>query len=98
MGNRFAKMRKQAREFEDQIVKMREDLKQQVFEGQSGNGLVSLTIDGERNLKSIRIQPACVDPQDVEGLQDLIQAAFEDASQKQQAGGAPGSPFPFSFG
>ena len=82
MGSGFSKLKKQAKQFEAQYEKMREDLKQQAFTGSAGSGLVTVVLAGDHSLKKIEIKPACVDPNDVEGLQDLIQAAFNDASQK----------------
>jgi DNA-binding protein YbaB len=41
-------------------------------------------LNGEKLLKQIAIKPECVDPNDVEGLQDLILAAFADAASKLQ--------------
>jgi len=82
MGSGFSKMKKQARQFKAQMNEVQEKLKQKVVEGSSGNGLVSVALSGEKRLLSVRIKPECVDPQDVEGLQDLIIAAFEDAYLK----------------
>jgi nucleoid-associated protein EbfC len=84
MGSQFSKMKKQARMLEDQIGQMRQEIKKQTFTGSSGNGLVEVVIDGERNLLDIRIRPDCVDPQDVDGLRDLLKAAFAQAHQKQE--------------
>jgi nucleoid-associated protein EbfC len=82
MGSGFSKMKKQARMMQDQFGQIRENLKNTVSTGSAGNGLVSVTIDGEKALKTISIKPECVNPDDVEGLQDLIIAAFADAAQK----------------
>ena len=40
---------------------------------------MTLVLNGEHELKDLKIKPACVDPNDVEGLQDLIRAAYNDA-------------------
>jgi DNA-binding YbaB/EbfC family protein len=85
MGSGFAKMKKQARQFEEQMKQMQEMLKNKLVTGQSGNGLVTIVLDGEKTLQKISIKPECVDPQDVEGLQDLILAAYQDALKQVQA-------------
>lgn len=85
MGSGFAKMKKQARQFEEQMKQMQEMLKNKIVTGQSGNGLVTITLDGEKTVQKIAIKPECVDPQDVEGLQDLILAAYQDALRQIQA-------------
>jgi DNA-binding YbaB/EbfC family protein len=82
MGSGFSKMKKQARAFEQQMQQMRSDMQTKEIVGSSGNGLVTVTINGEKELKSIKILPDCVDPKDVEGLQDLIAAALQEAYKK----------------
>lgn len=82
MGSGFAKMKKQARMMQDQFGQMRENLQKTLVDGSAGNGLVIVTLDGEKSLKKIKINPECMTPNDVEGLQDLIIAAFEDAAGK----------------
>jgi len=82
MGSGFSKMKKQARMMQDQVGQIRENLKKSLTIGSAGNGLVTVTIDGERSLKTIAIKPECVNPNDIEGLQDLIIAAFDNAAQK----------------
>jgi DNA-binding YbaB/EbfC family protein len=82
MGSGFSKMKKQARMLQNQVSQARENMQKTEVTGSSGNGLVSITLNGEKSMKAIAIRPECVDPGDVEGLQDLIIAAFEDAVQK----------------
>jgi nucleoid-associated protein EbfC len=89
MGSGFSKMKKQARLLEQQMEKMKDDLKNKSIEGTSGNGLVTVTLSGEKQLKSIKIKPECVDPNDVEGLEDLILAAFTDAFNKAEEESSP---------
>lgn len=82
MGSGFAKMKKQARMMQDQVAQVKENLQKTLVTGSAGNGLVTITIDGEKSIKNLNIRPECVNPNDVEGLQDLIIAAFADAVQK----------------
>lgn len=88
MGSGFAKKKKQARALQEQLTMMQSQLQDQMQKteavGTAGNGLVTLVLSGEFDLKSITIKPECVDPEDVEGLQDLIKAAYNDASKKLQ--------------
>lgn len=93
MGSGFAKKKKQAKLFQEQISKMQGDLKTKEVTGSAGNGLVTITLSGENELKKIQIKPECVDPEDVEGLQDLIKAAYKDAfDQLQSDSGMAGLP------
>ena len=82
MGSGFSKMKKQAKLSEAQYEKMQEELKQLQATGSAGNGLVTVVLNGEHQMKEIKIKPACIDPNDPEGLQDLIIAAHNDAAQK----------------
>jgi DNA-binding YbaB/EbfC family protein len=50
-------------------------------EGSSGGGVVKVTMDGKKNLKSIKISPEAVDLEDLEMLEDLVLAAVSEASQ-----------------
>ena len=100
MGSGFSKMKKQARMMQEQYAQMRAEMKNKELVGTSGNGLVTITLDGERNMKGIKIKPECVDPKDVEGLEDLIRAAYDDAAAKADAESGEGdmmSSLPFSF-
>lgn len=77
-------MKKQARQMQEQYEKMRIEMQNKIFTGTSGNGLVTITLDGDRNMKEIKIKPECVDPTDVEGLEDLIKAAYNMANKQAE--------------
>lgn len=83
MGSGFSKMKKQARLMQDQFSQMKDKLESTVVEGSAGNGLVVVTLNGSKELKKIVIKPECTT--DVEGLQDLIIAAFENAASKVES-------------
>ena len=97
MGSGFSKMKKQARLLETQMGQMQKQIQETEVTGTSGNGLVTIVLNGSKELKSIKIKPECVDPNDVEGLQHLIQAAYRDAAAKvaQQLPGPGGLPLGF---
>lgn len=73
------KMLKTAKEMQD---KMQRELAEMRVEGASGGGMVTVTLDGTKNLISIRVDPEVVNKEDIEMLQDLIIAAFNDAGTK----------------
>lgn len=83
MGSGFSKMKKQMRMMQDQMSQVKESLQNTLVQGSAGNGLVTVTINGEKDLKKIAIKPECTS--DLEGLQDLILAAFEDAVRKLES-------------
>ena len=85
MGTGFAKKKKEARAMQEQLTKMQSNLQNMEVVGTAGNGLVTVTLTGDNELKQIKIKPECVDPEDVEGLEDLIKAAHKDASEKLKA-------------
>jgi DNA-binding YbaB/EbfC family protein len=82
MGTGYSKRKKQAKMMQEQIAKMQEELKNAEFTGKAGNGLVTIILNGEGELLKISIKPECVDPEDVEGLEDLIKAAHQDAAKQ----------------
>ncbi len=69
-----------------QAQQMQETMKRQLaettIEATAGGGMVTVTVNGAKQLLSIRIDPEVVNPQDVEMLQDLILAAVNDAQRK----------------
>ena len=83
--------------------RMEEEMEALAVEGNAGGGMVAVSMDGHKRLKSLRIAPEVVDPADVEMLQDLVLAAVNDAHAKVEeklknslgglAGGAGGFPF-----
>lgn len=98
MGSGYAKKKKEARLLQQKFEKMQEQLKDVETTGSAGGGLVTITLNGEQEMKSIKIKPECVDPEDVEGLEDLIRAAYNDASQKLQRESVSGMPSDLPFG
>jgi nucleoid-associated protein EbfC len=86
MGSGFLKKKKQARLMQEQLGAMQQKLSSRLetieVTGSAGNGLVEITLNGSNEMKKIKIRPDCVDPEDVEGLETLIKAAYDDASSK----------------
>ncbi len=62
--------------------KMEEELGRLSIEGTSGGGMVTVVMDGHKNVKSFTIRKEAVDPDDVELLQDLLVAACHDAARQ----------------
>lgn len=61
------------------LLKMQEDLENQSYTAQSGGGMVKATVDGKHRVTDVVIDPECVDPDDVEMLQDMVIAAVNEA-------------------
>lgn len=75
----------QAQSMQQQLVEAQSRVAAQSVEGQSGGGVVRVTLTGGFEFTSVRIDPAAVDPSDVEMLQDLVLAAVRDAVGKVNA-------------
>ena len=73
---------KQAQEMQSRMAKMQEELAATQISGQSGGGMVEVTLNGKQIVQRIKIDPSIVDPADVELLEDLVAAAFNDAQNK----------------
>ena len=78
-------MMKQLGQMQGRMQQMQEELAQAEISGQSGGGLVAVTVDGKASLKRIKIDPSLMKPDDVEILEDLIVAAVQDAKVKVEA-------------
>ena len=68
-----------------QAQKMQQAMTDAQDEAQSGGGVVSVKVNGKRELLSLTIDPKVVDPDDVEMLQDLVMAAVNEALRKGEA-------------
>ena len=78
-GGMNMNMIKQAQKMQQDMQKMQEELENKEYTAQAGGGVVSATVSGKHELKSLAIDPEAVDPEDVEMLQDLIVAAVNEA-------------------
>ena len=67
---------------QSRMGEMQERLKSLVVTGTSGGGMVSIEINGQMEITRVKIAPEAVDPDDVAMLEDLVFAAFSDASAK----------------
>ncbi|MBN1270712.1 MAG: YbaB/EbfC family nucleoid-associated protein [Candidatus Aminicenantes bacterium] len=78
IGN-LQKMMKTAKEMQEKLQKEMAEMR---VDGNSGGGMVTVTVDGMKNIIALKIDPEVVNKDDVEMLQDLIIAAFNDATSK----------------
>ncbi len=83
-GGSMNKMLKQAKQVQEQIVKMQEELRQREVEASSGGGAVTVTVNGKQEILRIKIKPEVVDPEDVEMLEDLVLTAVNEAVKQSQ--------------
>jgi DNA-binding YbaB/EbfC family protein len=81
----LSQMMKQAQEMQAKMQEMQDRLDEAEITGVSGGGLIKVTLTGKGSLKTLTIDPSLVNPGDVEMLEDLITAAFNDAKAKVEA-------------
>ena len=84
-GGNMAGMMKKVQKMQADMKKMQDELRKKTVEVSSGGGAVKVVMDGEKQVQSLIIAPAAVDPEDIEMLQDLISAAFNEATKKVDA-------------
>ncbi len=78
-GMNIQQMMKQAQKMQQQMQQTQEVLQTREFSASAGGGMVSATVTGAKELKSLVIAKECVDPDDVEMLQDLVLSAVNEA-------------------
>jgi len=69
---------KQAQQIQEQMLQAQEKLKEETVEASAGGGMVKVTVGGDMTLRAIAIDPEAVDPEDVEMLQEMVQAAVNE--------------------
>lgn len=78
-GGNMNQMLKQAQKMQEDMQTLQADLEQREYTATSGGGLVEVTVDGKHLIKSIKINPDAVDPDDSEMLEDLVTVAVNEA-------------------
>ncbi|MBE6805890.1 MAG: YbaB/EbfC family nucleoid-associated protein [Ruminococcaceae bacterium] len=81
-GGNMNAMLKQAQKMQEDMAALQEDLENREYSASSGGGLVNVTVDGKHLIKSIKINPDAVDPDDSEMLEDLVTVAVNEAISK----------------
>lgn len=75
---------KQAQRMQRQMEEQQAELETKEFTATAGGGVIEVTVTGKQEIKSVKLDPDAVDPDDVETLQDLIVAATNEALRKCQ--------------
>ena len=76
--------RNMMQQLQQRLAKAQADLANLSIEVSSGGGAVKVTVDGQQNIKSIKIAKEVVNPEDVEMLEDLVLSAVKEAVAKSQ--------------
>ena len=77
-GNMMQKLQ----QMQEDIAKVQEEVENSEFTASVGGGAVEITVNGRHESVNIKLQPEIVDPDDIEMLQDLITAAFNEGVRK----------------
>ena len=99
MRGNIAQLMQQAQRMQDNLKKAQDELASLEVQGQSGGGMVSVTITGRMECRKVRIDPSVLSDQEM--VEDLIAAAFNDAvnkvnaeSQSKMSAATAGMPIP----
>ena len=82
INKKMKKMLEEAQRMQEQLQR---DLGELRVSATAGGGVVTATVSGHKELLELKIDPAAVDPEDVEMLQDLVVAAVNEASRRVDA-------------
>jgi len=77
-------MMQQAQKLQAQLLKAQEELANLTVEASSGGGAVTVVMNGQQQIQSVKISPEVVNPEDVEMLEDMVLTAVSEASVKAQ--------------
>ena len=80
----YGKMMKQVQQMQKQMEKAQEELANEEVEASAGGGMVTVKVSGDLNIKSIKLEPEAIDPEDPEMLEDMILAAANEAMRAAQ--------------
>ena len=84
-GMNMQQLALQAQRMQQKILKAQEELENMEIDGTAGNGLVTVTLTGQKKLVGVSIKPEAVDLDDLEMLEDLIVAAYNAAAEEADA-------------
>ena len=77
-GGNMQQLARQAQKLQQQMTKVQEELEAREYEASAGGGVVTVKVNGKKELLDLVIKPEAVDPDDVEMLQDAIMAAVNE--------------------
>ena len=81
----LGQLMKQAQEMQTKMAEMQERLAETEVIGQSGAGMVTVTLNGKGEMRSVKVDPSLIIPAEAEVMEDLITAAHNDALSKVEA-------------
>lgn len=88
MPGNMANLMKQAQRMQRQAEEAQKELETKEFTASAGGGAVEVTVNGQKQVVSLKLQEEIVDPEDIETLQDAILAAVNEAMNQADAASA----------
>ena len=84
MGNNLGQLMKQAQQMQQKMATLQKELEARELESSAGGGMVKIKINGKQEILELTIDKECVDPNDVDMLQDLVKTAVNQAVKESQ--------------
>lgn len=78
-------MMRKVQKMQEDVANAQKEVEESVFEAKSGGGMVTVEMNGKKELLSVKLEKEAVDPDDIEMLEDMIVAAVNEASKKIDA-------------
>ena len=80
----FNQLMKQAQQMQTKLATVQKELDKKEFEASAGGSMVKVKVNGKQELLEISIDKECVDPEEVEMLQDMVKGAVNQALKESQ--------------
>jgi len=84
MSKNIGNILQQAQKMQERMAEIQSEAASKTIDASSGGGMVTVTVNGKQEVLSIKIDPAVVNPDDVDMLQDLITAAVNEGIKRSQ--------------
>ncbi|MBI5599616.1 MAG: YbaB/EbfC family nucleoid-associated protein [Deltaproteobacteria bacterium] len=84
MSRNIGNIMKQAQKMQEKMAEIQKGLASRTCQASSGGGMVTASVSGDMRLVSIKIDPAVVNPGDIEMLEDLVVAAVNETIKRAQ--------------
>ena len=84
MANSMNHLMKQAQQMQQKMATLQKELESRELETSSGGGMVKVRVNGKQEILNLKIDKECVDPSDVEMLEELVKTAINQAVKESQ--------------
>ncbi|MAF78908.1 MAG: YbaB/EbfC family nucleoid-associated protein [Halobacteriovoraceae bacterium] len=84
MAKNMNALMKQAQQMQQKMATLQKELESRELETSSGGGMIKIKVNGKQEILEVKIDPECVDPNDIETLEELIQTGVNQAVKESQ--------------